>query len=82
VDRATQIENLAQKMRLAAVPLSTAEFELIKRDISDIQHSADELMSAAKAGKHEDAHHSSETLERQLETLEKDLTRIKTEMRM
>lgn len=70
---AAEIEKLAQEIRKAAVVLTSGEFKLIKRDISEIQHTAHELQEAAEMNKHEDAHHSGDTLKRYLDILEKDL---------
>jgi len=74
-EHASQIEKLAQEIRKKAVVLS--DFEIISRDVSEIQHTADELGDASKQRKHEETHHAAETLKRYLDILEKDIQNIR-----
>jgi len=74
-EHASQIESLAQKIRQAAVTLS--DFEIISRDVSEIQHAADELGDASKQRKREEIQHAGEKLKRFLDILEKDIQNIR-----
>ena len=65
-----------QKILDGATPFSTSEFELIRRDVSEIKHIVHELKHAAEKDKHDEVHHSAENLDRHLDDLEDDIKEL------
>ena len=76
VKHAEELEESLKKILDAATPFSSSEFELIRRDVSEIQHIVHELEHAAKEDKHEEVHHSAENLDRHLDALERDIKEL------
>lgn len=73
---AGEIEDIASKIKQEATNFSTTDFELIKRDVSEIQHGGDEIKDAVKGHNHEDIHHAIETVKDHLATLKMDVNKL------
>lgn len=72
-DHANEIYKLAQESRRAAIDMPGARGELLMRDMSDLQHAADNLRDAAAKKRHKECHDSSEAIGDALKKIEKDL---------
>lgn len=73
---AEEIENIASSIKQESTNFSSSEFELIKRDLSEIQHGGDEIRDAVKSHSHEDIHHAIETVKDHLATLKSDVYKL------
>lgn len=71
-----EITDLTRRLREAAAQLESADFETIRRDVSELQHTVQEIEDAAKEGRHEESHHAAENMKRHLDTLAGDVEKM------